>query len=336
MPAQPRFEHISLIKLDHAGDVLWTTPTVATLRANFPAARISVCCTDYTAPVWQNNPAVDDIIAISPPDRRWPHFLPRPDLTLCLDTRTPAVRLTYASGAAVRSGYYYFPRGLSVLWPLLLLTAPVLHPASRGDFAHEVEVNRRLLERLGCQTNSTASTRLFLTEQELQAARQFLQQQPGHVNRIAVHLPRKWTDGGWPPEHVARLINLLAANFPEYSVLLSCGPGEEPLLEAVTPLLSVPALTITGKSFRDWAAMLKQCSLLVCRDCGPVHVAAALDVPVVSIFEESKRKEHMRWEPWLVPHRNVFRPDLFSNAAAESFYQDSLDSVRALLYNAKK
>ena len=331
MPAPPRFEHIALIKLDHAGDVLWATPTIATLQANFPSARISVCCTDYTAPVWQNNPAVDDIVAITSPDRYWPSFLPRPDLALCLDTRTPAVRLTYASGAAVRSGYYYFPRGLSVLWPLLLLTDPVLHPASRGDFAHEVEVNRRLLERLGCQTNTSTPTKLHLTNQELQNAWSFLQCHPDHDNLIAVHLPRKWIDGGWPPEHVAHLINQIAANFPEYRVLLSCGPGEEPLLNTIQPLLQFNPLLVSDRSFRDWAALLKHCRLLVCRDCGPVHVAAALNVPVISIFEESKRKEHTRWEPWLVPHRNVFRPDCFSSAAEEAFYRDTLDSVYTML-----
>ena len=330
MSAQPTFDHIAVIKLDHAGDVLWTTPTVATLRDNFAAARISVLCTPYTTPIWQHNPAVDDVTAVE--GRTWPAHLPRPDLALCLDTRTPAVRLTYASRARIRSGYYYFPRGLSVLWPLSLLTHPVLHPASRGDFAHEVEVNRRLLERLGCHSEPDTPTRLFLTDEELTAARQLLASR-GYAggDLLAVHLPRKWTDGQWPAEHVARLIQRLAADFPAATLLISCGPGEEPLLDAIRPQLPASALPITGQPFRLWAALLKQCRLLVCRDCGPVHVAAALAVPVVSVFEESKRAEHTRWEPWLVAHRNVFRPDLFSVAAAEDFQRDSLEAVHALL-----
>ena len=326
--------HIAVIKLDHAGDVLWTTPTVAALRAAYPESRLSVLCTAYTAPIWQNNPAVTDVVAVE--GCQWPAALPRPDLALCLDTRTPAVRLTYASGASIRSGYYYFPRGLSVLWPLLLLTRPVLHPASRGDFIHEVEANRRLLERLNCPADPSLPTRLYLTPEELGEARQLLQHW-GHTGKplLAVHLPRKWTDGDWPTGHVAALIERLSQSFPETTLLLSCGPGEEPLLQAVSPLLTAPVLIATGLSFRQWAAVLQHCCLLVCRDCGPVHVAAALDVPVLSIFEESKRREHTRWEPWQVPHQNVFRPDRYSPAAEAVFLSDTLAGVQALLPGGK-
>ena len=329
MPDLPSFDHIAVIKLDHAGDVLWTTPTVATLRSNFPSARISVLCTTYTTPIWQHNPAVDDIVAVE--GHHWPTHLPRPDLALCLDTRTPAVRLTFASRARVRSGYYYFPRGLSVLWPLSLLTHPVLHPASRGDYAHEVEANRRLLARLGCQTEPDTPSRLFLSENELSAARQLLQTRGfADGDLLALHLPRKWTDGKWPAEHVGRLIQNLASEFPAATLLLSCGPGEEPLLEAIAPLLPASVLAITGQPFRIWAALLQHCRLLVCRDCGPVHVAAALNVPVVSVFEESKRAEHTRWEPWLVRHHNICRPDVYSAVAETLFVTDTVAAAKQL------
>ena len=330
MPAPLSFDHIAVIKLDHAGDVLWTTPAVATLRSNFPSARISVLCTDYTTPIWQHNPAVDDVVAVT--GREWPTHLPRPDLALCLDTRTPAVRLTFASRARIRSGYYYFPRGLSVLWPLTLLTQPLLHPASRGDYAHEVEVNRRLLARLGCQTQPYTPSRLYLSETELSDARRLLHERGYRGgDLLAVHLPRKWTDGGWPPEHVARLIGRLADVHPAATLMLSCGPGEEPLLEAIRPLLPALVLPIRGQSFRLWAALLQHCRLLVCRDCGPVHVAAALDVPVISVFEESKRAEHTRWEPWLVPHHNIFRPDVYAEAAEPRFVNETLAAAKQLL-----
>lgn len=330
MKVEKTGKDILVIKLDHAGDVLWTTPALTTLRNNFPDARIRVCCTPYTAPVWENNPSVDEIIPYS--GQSYPEDLARPDLALCLDTRTHAVKFTHSSKAHIRSGYYYFPRGFSIVWPLLLLTHPVLHPASRGDFAHEVEVNRRLLERLGCRTEPDTPTRLFLTQHELDSARQLLQQHGFYGGALlAVHLPSKWTDGNWPAAHVANLVDQLAVNWPEASLLLTCGPGEEPLLNAIQPLLKSRVLVITGQSFRNWAALLNHCSLLICRDCGPVHVAAALDVPVISVFEESKRLEHTRWEPWLVPHCNVFRPDIFSAAAEDNFLADIAISVKKLL-----
>ena len=321
---------ILIVKLDHAGDGLWTTPAVSTLRKNFPAARLRICCTPYTTPVWENNPAVDELIPYS--GGSYPPLLGRPDLVLCLDTRTPAVKLTYSTRAPVRCGYFYFPRGLSMIWPLLLLTDPVLHPASRGEYVHEVEANRRLLERLGCNTETDTPSRLFLTVNEIEMARQLLREKGYRGQKLlSVHLPLKWLNGNWPVEHVIRLINRIGQYWPEASLLLSCGPGEESLLHAVLPLLQVPVLTITNQPFRIWAALLQQSLLLICRDCGPVHVAAALNIPVVGIFEESKRKQHTRWEPWLAPHRNVFRSDCFSAAAETDFVADLLDAAAALL-----
>jgi ADP-heptose:LPS heptosyltransferase len=322
--------HILVVKLDHAGDVLWATPSIATLRRNFPAARLSVICTPYTRPVLENNPAIDDLVPYA--GGPYPADLPQPDLALCLDTRTPALRLNYSSRARVRAGYYYFPRGLSVLWPQLLLTHPFLHPASRGDFSHEVLVKQRLLEKLGIGSDPVLKTQLFLTEAETAEARARLSKL-GHAGEplIALHLPLKWLDGGWPASHVSQLAAQVLPEVPGARLLVTCGPGEEPLLRELSRHLPAGSICVSGLPFRVWAAAFSLCGLVISRDCGPVHVAAALGVPVVSVFEESKRKEHTRWEPWGVPHVNVFRSDQYSGGAEAAFGVDLLRAVRALL-----
>ena len=321
--------NILVVKLDHAGDVLWTTPAIATLRRNFPKARLTVCCTPYTRPVLENNPAIDDLIPYT--TGPYPIDMPRPDLALCLDTRTPAVKLTYSSRARVRSGYYYFPRGLSVLWPLCLLTDPFLHPASRGDYSHEVLANQQLLEKLGCGANPDLKTQMFLTEAEKNEARMRLQAK-GYAGEplVGLHLPLKWLDGGWPPAHVAKLAAILMEAIPGARLLVTCGPGEESLLHVLEEALPAGSLCMTGLSLRIWAATFSLCSLVVSRDCGPVHVAAALGVPVISVFEESKRKEHSRWEPWMVPHANLFRAERYSPAAESAFEKELFQASQSL------
>ena len=335
MILQEPVRHILIVKLDHAGDVLWTTPALETLKNRFPSARLGYLCTPYTLPVLEGNPYIDDLLPHTGGEP-YPADLPRPDLALCLDTRTPAVKLTYASRARVRTGYYYFPRGLSVLWPLGLLTHPFLHPASRGDYAHEVEVTHRLLQKLDCDEASAGETQLYFSAMEEIEARDLLGY---HGYRggllLAAHLPLKWLDGNWPAEHVTRLMWALQASQPDATLLLSCGPGEEDLLRSIEAELPPGTFCISGQSFRAWAAILKQCHLLLCRDCGPVHVAAAMGVPVVSIFEESKRKEHTRWEPWKINHVNVFRPDRYAPPAEIVFARETIKAAQKLLKAGK-
>jgi ADP-heptose:LPS heptosyltransferase len=41
---------------------------------------------------------------------------------------------------------------------------------------------------------------------------------------------------------------------------------------------------VVRTSIREMMALLKQCDMLLCNDSGPMHIAAALGVPVVAVF----------------------------------------------------
>jgi heptosyltransferase III len=76
----------------------------------------------------------------------------------------------------------------------------------------------------------------------------------------------------------------------------------------------------TDLSLMHWAALLSQSRGLVSMDTGAVHLAAAVNVPVVAVFPETNFiHASSRWSPWRVPHQIVRRPgptqsDLFLTA----------------------
>ena len=51
-----------LIRPDRIGDILLTTPAIATLRRSFPQAHISVLVRPYTAPLLRQNPDLDELL----------------------------------------------------------------------------------------------------------------------------------------------------------------------------------------------------------------------------------------------------------------------------------
>jgi heptosyltransferase-2 len=53
-------------------------------------------------------------------------------------------------------------------------------------------------------------------------------------------------------------------------------------------------ITIAGPPLRQFAALLEKCSIFLCNDSGPMHIAAALKVPTVAIFGPT---DHVRWRP---------------------------------------
>lgn len=87
----------------------------------------------------------------------------------------------------------------------------------------------------------------------------------------------------WPAEYYAelgqRLVNELKA------LVLVIGPGEPNLCKAIARKIGPAAFTVdSGFSFVQTLACLQACRVVVCNDSGPMHLAAALDLPLVAIF----------------------------------------------------
>ena len=317
-----QLKNILIIKLDHLGDMIWSTPAIAAVKYKYPAAKIHVLCTMAAAPILQLNPAVDSVLIYDKAaflsqqcKKEWlQSLIGRPDLALCFDTRDEAILLASLSGAPVRGGYYYKDRLFSTLKTWLRLTHKYVHPTMDKNPQHEVLNNLRLLERLDLLKidelpTELLATKIYLSAEENTAARQIiesLQLTAGPL--IMYNIPNKTINQGWPRSHIIGIVREILAGMPGAHVLLVAGPGEEALLDSLKPELPKDCTPLSGLPFRVWAGLFPYCTLSLSRDAGAVHVSAAMGVPVVSIFEAEWRHMEPCWEAWNVLHRNVIRP----------------------------
>jgi heptosyltransferase-2 len=88
----------------------------------------------------------------------------------------------------------------------------------------------------------------------------------------------------WLPDRYAnladRLIDALGAD-----VLIFGSPAEKPLAEAVARAMEHTPVLVAGKTtLREFMALLAKCRLLITNDSGPMHLAAALGLPLVAVF----------------------------------------------------
>jgi ADP-heptose:LPS heptosyltransferase len=66
---------------------------------------------------------------------------------------------------------------------------------------------------------------------------------------------------------------------------------------------------IGGATVLQWAACIARCSVVATVDTGATHVAAAMNVPVVVVFEHRYyRLSSQEWSPWRVPSALLCKP----------------------------
>jgi heptosyltransferase-2 len=94
----------------------------------------------------------------------------------------------------------------------------------------------------------------------------------------------------WLPERYAnladRLIDALGAD-----VLIFGSRAEKPLAEAVARAMDHTPILVAGKtSLREFMALLAKCHLVITNDSGPMHLAAALGLPLLAIFGSTNER----------------------------------------------
>jgi len=90
-----------------------------------------------------------------------------------------------------------------------------------------------------------------------------------------------WGGKQWPPERFGALARALAAH--NLKTLVNTGPGEEHLANKVVESSSGSAIPVQC-TIAQLIAMIRRARIFAGGDTGPLHLAAALGVPVVAIF----------------------------------------------------
>lgn len=123
---------------------------------------------------------------------------------------------------------------------------------------------------------------------------------------VCIHSGASTPARRWAPQHFAAVADALAKQ--GLRVVLTGGAAELELAAAVTYAMHALALNLAGRTeLGALAALLSGARLVVCNDTGVSHLAAALRVPSVVIFQEDARRQ---WAPLdRQRHRSLYDPN---------------------------
>jgi lipopolysaccharide heptosyltransferase II len=310
----PSVDRILLIRPDHLGDLLFTTPAIRLLRGAFPQAHITYLIGPWSKAVVENNPNIDDIALCPFPGftRQKKRSVMEPYAILLRCARQLRQRgfdlaivlrfdhwwgalLTYLAGIPCRVGY-----DIAEVRPFLTDIVPY------APYRHEVEQNLALVERVSGFRFQVSSWPLEfnLTLGDKAFAKDYLAEHgvEGGDLLICIHpgagAPVKlWRDEGW-----AQVANTLVQRYGA-KVILTGSAEESPLCGAIAEQMTTRPIVATGEtSLGELAAIMACCQLVLGVDNGPLHLAAAMGAPTVRLFGPV---ESRTFGPWGNPAHHI-------------------------------
>ena len=318
---------ILLIRPDHLGDLVLTTPILHALKTRLPEASITLMVGPWSSEVVARHPDIDTLIPFPFPGFQRatqrplaPYFLlfsvakqlRRGKYDLAINLRPDfwwGAALLYLAKIPRRIGYAIAPGT-----PFLTKAVPFMVPE------HATISNLRLvsaaLEALGQTPLATPFTpehyplQFLPTVEEQHWVTERLSQAgiAAEDPIVVIHPGTGAAVKLWRTEAWATIANdlpaLLTVSTPS-RIILSGSSGERPMLEKIAQRIAdsnEPPLLLTEMTVGQLAALLQRAHLVLGVDSGPLHLAVAQGTPTLHIFGPTDPRI---FGPWGNPQHHV-------------------------------
>ncbi len=285
------------------GDTLLTVPFLRALRHQNPEAEIHLLIGQDGYPLMRECPYIDQAIAFEPrklgfwkatKQIQQQHY----DCAYVLKRSFSSALMMRLAGIPDRIGFDTEHRGF-------LLTRRVPY---REKTQHEAQCFLDLLPQTPRETPDL-HLETWLPDSVLESAKGFLQETTGA--HIALHVTSDQLAKTWPIRHFQALAEMLVS---EYNASLYClgiasewDVGED-FRQGVSDAVKAQTVNLCGKTdLLESLALLKHLDLVVANDSGLVHMAAAVNTPLVALFGPMDPNQ---WRPLSENATVLTHPDL--------------------------
>ncbi len=292
-------QRLLIVRLGAMGDIIHTLPAAAALRAAFPDAAIGWVVEERWAellatrsvsrsgPRTPERPLVDHIHAVN--TKSWRTSMTSAQTwkkiaTAVREVRREKYEVAIDFQGAIRSAMIARISGANAIYGF---TQPRETPArtlytrrvtARGT--HIIEQNLSLAEEVAGRALPTPGA-VFPHDEAAEQECEHRLQESG-IKKFALLNPGAgWGAKRWPAERYGEVAKEIASH--GLKPLINFGPGEEDLAQTVQRASNGRAEMVSS-SLAQLIALTRRASLFIGGDTGPLHLAAALSVPVVAIF----------------------------------------------------
>lgn len=261
-------KRILVIGLSNIGDAILTSPVIAVLRKKFPSAHLALLVGPRAFAVFKNDGRIDKKIIYDKTIHwknklRLVNRLRQDKYDLVVDLRNTGFSVFL--GARYRTSIFKKP------------------PKS---LVHMIDRHLWKLKSLGIDVGDRISPSVMFSDEDKQNAEKMLKrwQIKQNQNILAVACGSRNTTKRWEKSGFIQLIQKLVKKYKLRIIII--GDSQDSLItdEIIQEITPKPINACGKTTIGELACILSKCRLLVSNDSAPMHLAWAMNTPVVSIF----------------------------------------------------
>ncbi len=298
-------ERILLIRPDHLGDMLLTTPAIEALRRAKPDAEIHALVGPWSAQILSNYPQVDRVLTLPFPGfSRSPKESIRFPYQLALRSARHLRLIGYDSAIIFRPDHWWgaMLAFLAGIPHRIGYDLPDVKQFLTQSFTHEkqhvVQQNLKLVSHwtrdidlhdinfnFAVNEADTAFIDGYLAEWNITPEQNILCIHPGSGTWV-----KRWKADRW-----AIIADTLSDQL-DCIVIFTGGDHEMSLVDEITAQMSTPYCIMVGDTqVNQLAALYQRSKIVLGPDSGPLHLAVAVHTPTVTLFGPADPVEFGPW-----------------------------------------
>lgn len=309
---------ILVINTKYLGDLIVCTPALRALKKSFSNSSISILVRQEYKEVLTGNPNVDEIIPFDFSIKKiyglerlkleWQfvRYLRRQkfDAVISLQSGDRYAQWSFLTGAKIRVA----PKKQNMSF---LLTEKV---EVYEDTISYLDYYLKIAEAFGAVADGQ-QTEFHLDENFRNRSETFNSEHNfSNDNRIVgIHAGASEPTKIWPLENFENLIEKLLTDH-KTEIVLFVGPAEKKIAERFSQIQNSRIIIAdTSGSIQQLAWLINLCRLFIANDSGARHIAAALNVPSITLFPDDKIScwkfyEELRNQHFIIGKRNMSNP----------------------------
>ncbi len=300
---------ILVLRYRSIGDIVLSTPVLEALKLTFPKARIDMVVDDVFEDVCYGNPYIDYLILHKRDTSGMSRFhrtmtelkfiakirKQKYDMVIDLHCGPRSAKLAWLSGARYRVGHRIRMR--SKLFYNIPITTGTVH-------MHTADVLLQAITAIGGVQPPEKKLFLSYRPEEKEFVTDFLRKfdVSEKDTLVMVHPGARVDIKRLPAEKMGQLVRWMSDELG-VKVVFAGSNADIAEIANIVSYSGKRGLIATNLKLGHLAALIDSCGLFIGNDSGPMHMAAALGVPIVAFFGPS---DPAIWSP-LSPHAKVMR-----------------------------